>query len=879
MKHIAPPPWAVRLLTRLHPTDTLEEVEGDLAELYVYWYSQKGKWQADLLYIWAVLSVLPPFVRRRSQKHTYSHTSLHLDMIRNYLLIALRNLFKNKVYSFINISGLAVGLACCISIGLYIWDEHSHDRFHSNYDHLYRVVEQQTQGGVLYHVATTPGPLAPVMKADFSQVKQTCRIATGWWAGSLQVDDKRIIPANVLVVDNTFFSLFNFPLVVGNPQKALLRPDEVVISHQMATRLFGTYRKNSGSILGQQIKLKNGRMLTLAGVAQDPPAHSHIQFDVLLSGRFNELNEKDYDYNWNSNNYHTYVLLDPQANIVSIQHALAKYLDKYSPEQRANVKTTLSLQAFSDIYLYSDFAFHTDWGKRGNITYIHIFLAVGTIVLLIAVFNFVNLTTARAMNRAKEVGVRKVIGALYKQLITQFLSESLMMTLLAVILALFLSGLFLPLINDIAGKSLLVPLNEPDFLLTLLVFTLIVGLLAGMYPAFYLANFKPARVLKGFAAGQPEQIFRRVLVVSQFTLSLVLIAGTIVIHQQLQFIQNKHLGFDQSQLIYMESNFDVRDKVSLMKTDLEEQTSIARVAATSSNLVDERGSTINIAWEGQTPGDEFLMSHVNVDPQFLSTTGMTLVAGRNFDAAFEGDTSLAYLINETAARRMGWTPEQAIGKRFTFWQTKGHIIGVVKDFHFRPMTTQIAPLLFRCWPKAYYSGLFVKAKAGRVREAIALIEKTYKKYHRESPPSYEFIDEVLENQYRTEQNTARIVLYFSILAIMVSCLGLFGLATYTAEKRTKEIGVRKVLGASVSSIVVLLSTGFLRLILMAIFIASPIAWYVLHKWLQNFAYSIAIDWWIFAFTGLLTVGVGLLTVSFQAVKAALVNPVKSLRSE
>jgi ABC-type lipoprotein release transport system permease subunit len=501
------------------------------------------------------------------------------------------------------------------------------------------------------------------------------------------------------------------------------------------------------------------------------------------------------------------------------------------------------------------------------------------IVMLIAVFNFVNLTTARAMNRAKEVGVRKVVGAVHKQLIMQFLSESLLMTLQAVIIALFLSGLFLPVINEIAGKSLDVPLHEPTFLCAILLFTLIVGLLSGIYPAFYLARFKPTSVLKGFLSGQPEQVFRRVLVVSQFTLSLVLIAGTIIIYKQLQFIQNKHLGFDQSQLLYVEFNFDARDKATILKTDLEEHTSIAGVTATSSNLVDERGSTNHIDWEGRGAGDEFVMSHVNVDPDFLSTTGMSLAAGRNFDATSAGDTSRAYLINETAARSMGWTPEQAIGKQFTFWDTKGQIIGVVKDFHFRPMTTGIAPILFRCWPKAYYAGLFVKTKAGRAREAIALIEKTYKKYDQESAPSYEFMDEALENQYRTEQNTARIVLYFSTLAIVVSCLGLFGLATYTAEKRTKEIGIRKVLGASVSHVVLLLSRDFLKLVLLSILIASPIAWYAMHQWLENFAYSTAIEWWIFAFTGLLAMSVALLTVSYQAIKAALVNPVKSLRSE
>ena len=798
-------------------------------------------------------------------------------MIRNYIKIALRNLIRNKGYSLINIGGLAIGLACCIAIGLYIWDEYSYDRFHTHHDHIYRVVEQQNQAGTLYDIAVTPGPLAPVLKADFAEIRQTCRMGMKWLGDVLQIGEKTVEPEGIFVVDNSFFSLFDFKLILGNPKKALLNPDDIVISEKMATRIFGLGWQRSGKLLGQQIQYSNGRVLTLAGVAKNPPVNSHIQFDVLLSFRFEELNSKDILYNWESNNYHTYILIHPEANAMALEKKLFNHLNKYA---KPTVKTTLSLQPLSDVYLHSDFDFHTDWSKRSNIIYVKIFLAVGTIVLLIGLFNFINLSTARAMSRAKEVGVRKVIGAIHKQLITQFLSETFIMTILSVCLALFFLQLFLPLLNDIAGKSLIVPFNEPSFQFALLGFTLIVSLLAGIYPAFYLSGFKPAKVLKGFFVTRSGQFFRQSLVVSQFTFSVILIIGTLVIYKQLTFLQNKNLGFDQNQLLHLHLKKEVRAHALLMKNDLENETCIAAVATTSTNLVDVSTSTDDIHWEGQDPEDKFLLTYVNIDPDFLPATGMTLAAGRNFNTAVPSDTSSAYLINETGAKRMGWTPDQAIGKELTF-QTdyKGFVIGVVKDFHFRPMTAAIEPCLFRYWPRQSNSGLFVKVKANQVQQAISVIEKFYKKYDPKTTPHYEFVDQALENQYHMQQNTARIVLYFSILAIVVSCLGLFGLATYTAEQRTKEIGVRKVLGASVASIVNLLSINFLKLVLIAIMVASPIAWWSMNQWLKDFAYKIGIEWWMFVLSGLTAISIALLTVSVQSIKAALMNPVKSLRSE
>ena len=453
------------------------------------------------------------------------------------------------------------------------------------------------------------------------------------------------------------------------------------------------------------------------------------------------------------------------------------------------------------------------------------------------------------------------------------------MTFLSVCLALLLLQLLLPLLNDISEKSLRIPFFDPYFFLATIGFTLLVSLMAGIYPAFYLSNFQPVKVLKGFFSSRSGQLFRRSLVVGQFTFSVILIIGTIVIYQQLTFLQEKNLGFDKSQLLYIALKNDLPAKALLIKTDLQSHTSIAGVSAASNNLIDVVRSTGAIEWEGKLPDEKILLTHMNVDYDFLSTTGMTVISGRNIDPAIASDTVSAYLINETAATRMGWKPAEALGKKLAMWGYKGEVIGVVRDFHFRPMTTEIEPFLFRYWPRESCSGIFVKTKANQVQDAIAVIEKVYKKYDAKSTPYYQFVDEGLQNQYHLEQNTGRIVLYFSVLAIFVSCLGLFGLATYTAEQRIKEIGVRKVLGASVASIVKLLSQDFVKLVIIAIVIATPVAWWSMNFWLQDFAYKIDLEWWMFVLSGAAAISIALLTVSFQSIKAAMVNPAKNLRTE
>ncbi|AYB29141.1 ABC transporter permease [Chryseolinea soli] len=796
-------------------------------------------------------------------------------MYKSYFRYGWRNLVNGKAYSLINITGLATGLACCLGIGLFIHDEFSFDKFHRNLPNLYRVIEKQKQAGVLYDVACTPGPLGPAMKTDFPEVQQSCRL--GRTMGILEVGQTHLEPADIRLVDNSFFSMFDFKLLKGNPAQALLRPDEIVLTRSVASQLLGPDWPTKPNLLGTTISMTSyggNYTLTLTGIVDDPPANSHIRYGVLLS----MLTVEKYDYfKWDNNSYYTYLLLYPSADPVAFDHKLKTYIDRYSDIGSKDEARTLLLQPMKDIYLHSHFDFNSDDALTSDIVYVRIFFAVGLMVLLIALFNFVNLSTARATHRAKEVGVRKVIGAMYKQLVAQFLVESFLLTALAVVVALAVLQLFLPLLNEISGKSLYVPFEKTGFLVAVLLATVVISLLAGLYPAFFLSSFSPVKVLKGFLKVRSGITFRRTLVVGQFMFAVMLVIASIVIYRQLRFIQDKQLGFDREQLLYIRLKNKLNGKALTFKNELENQPGIVSVAPATNNMVDVTNSTWSIAWEGQPADDKFLITQVNTDADFLRTMGMTLATGRNFVPG-RSDSS-GYMLNETAARRMGWTAAQAIGKQVTLWGTEGTVVGVVKDFHFRPMTEAIEPFIFRYWANRDYSGVFVRTQPGQTHEAVASVEKIYKTHEDQAALQYQFMDQALDAQYRTQQNSGTIILFFSALAVIVSCLGLFGLATYAAEQRTKEIGIRKVLGANMASIVQLLSSDFIKLVLVAIVLAMPIAWWSSNRWLQDFAYKIDLDWWMFATAGAVTVLIALVTVSYHSIKAAIMNPVKSLRTE
>jgi ABC-type antimicrobial peptide transport system permease subunit len=714
------------------------------------------------------------------------------------------------------------------------------------------------------------------MKTDFPEVKETCRL--GYMPGVLQLDQSTAETNAIRLTDNSFFNMFNFKLIKGNPRTIFLNPNEVVLTTSLADRLLEPEWRTNKNLLGKIIQLTswgNEYTLSLAGIAEDAPSNSHIVFDALVSFSIVAANKDD--YSWDNNSYDTYIQLHANADVVQLDHKLTKYIDKYSTFGSKDEQRTLRLQPMRDIYLHSKFDFETDSSKNNEFVYVQVFSAVAVMVLLIAIFNFVNLSTARAIQRAKEVGVRKVVGAFRNQLIKQFLTESLMLTLLSFCIAMPLLQLLLPVLNAIAGKSLYIPFNQPAFLIIFVFSIFSISILAGFYPAFYLSSFKPAKVLKGQLQSGSGSRFRSVLVVCQFTFSIVLLISTVVVYKQLKFIEHKNLGFDQSHLLYVRLKDDMREQALLFKSELLNQSSIASASTASVNLIDVTNSTTTFAWEGKAKEDEMLITQINIDADYLHTTGIQLVAGRNFSGSKSDSTS--FLINEKAAQRMGWNAAQAVGKSITTWNTKGTVIGVVNDFHFRPITMPIEPLVFRCWAKSRYNGVFVKTSKGRTKEALSAIEKVYKTHQTKRALDIEFVDQSIERQYRTEQNTGRIVLFFSVLVILVSCLGLYGLATYAAEQRTKEIGIRKVLGASVSGIIQLLSKDFLKHVLIAIVIAAQAGWWCMTRWLQSFAYKIDLEWWMFAIAGLLSIAIALLTVGYQSLKAALANPVNSLKSE
>ena len=794
-------------------------------------------------------------------------------MLSNYFKIAFRSIVNNKIYSSINIAGLSIGLACCLAIGLYIADELSYDRFNTHFDSIYRLTEKQKQADGDYLVAVTPGPLATMLKKDFPEILETVRV--GRWGGSFS-NGKQIWEAqNLLIVDPSFFSIFDFPLLAGNAAEAFQGIHEVIISESMAQKLFGPDWSKK-AVIGKTLSFNSEQPLTLVGVAKDPPVLSHLQFDALLP--FNYLVSIDqWSNKWNSNNFHTYLRVRPETEMAAFSEKIEPILGRYSEDKT----TKLALQPLSDIYLKSKFDFKTDWGKRSEILYVQIFIAVAFIILLIAIVNFVNLATARASKRAKEVAVRKTVGAQKSSLVIQFLGESLLMTATAVAGAFVLTQLFLPFFNNLSGKALALPYESVPFWLAVASITIVVSVLTGLYPAFFLSAFRPARVLKGVFDIKSGKKFRQSLVVVQFAISVTLGIGTLVIYQQLNFIQKRKLGFDQSQLMFVQLKGDLRSKAFAFKEEIMHLAGVELASATTSNMVDISNSS-PIEWQGQTPKDEFLITQMNVDADFLKTTGISLASGRNFFMEIAADTSGSngnYMINETAAKRMGWTPETALGKSVKFWGTEGKIVGVLKDFHFRPLQVSIEPFIFRFRPREFYFSILIKTNPRVLKNTISSIDQICKKYDPANPLNYGFVDQELSMLYKTEQRTGEIVLNFSVLAIFVSCLGLFGLATFTAEQRNKEIGVRKVLGASIAGIVSLLSKDFLKLIMIAILIASPVAWWLMKHWLQSFAYKIELQWWMFAIAGMLSIVVGMATVSFQSVQAALLNPAKSLKNE
>lgn len=792
-------------------------------------------------------------------------------MLKFNLKIAWRNIRKNKVFSSINIIGLALSMACCLAISMYVWNETHYDTFHKDGENIYRITNKQKQAGKLYEVAVTPGPLAPALQKDFPEIKNTVRF--GNWGGSLKHNGKVYEEKNVQLTENSIFRIFNFPLIKGNPATALLCSDEIVITENTAAKYFGNEWRKNPSLLGEVFILNGQYNFKLAGVVANPPANSSIQFDVLLPLAY-LFQTDEWSNKWGSNNYHTYVQLKPGTNVALFENKMVKQLKVY----KTDTEDILQLQPLGKQYLYSKFDFFTDWGKRSDIKYVEIFTGVGLLLLLIACVNFINLSTARSLKRSMEVGIRKVNGASRKQLVWQFLSESVLLASIAGIAAVLILKLFQPLLEQLTGTTLAINFISSLFISFFLLFIVIIGLAAGIYPAFILSAFKPVKILKGKTVAQSGTGFRKGLVVAQFAISVAMMVCTFFMYRQLQFVQSKDLGFNDEQIIKVRLGNETKFKVSLLKDALDKETVIAATAPATMSLANVDNST-NLEWEGMQQGQEFLITQANVDPDFIPALGMQLINGENFKWQNEKDTINNFIVNETAVKMMGIASENVIGRQIKFYGAKGTIIGVVKDFHFKPLSAGIEPFIFRYQPYAPYFNLFVKTVRGKTAEAINQIEKQYKKYEPETPLEFSFLNESINQLYKEDKRTASIIFLFACLTVFIGCLGLFGLTVFAAEQRIKEIGIRKVLGASVLSVTQLLSKDFLKLVLLAVIIAVPFAWYASSRWLQNYAYRIELSWWVFVLVGLVVVFIALLTISIQAIKASIANPVKSLRTE
>ncbi|MFN6090593.1 MAG: ABC transporter permease [Cyclobacteriaceae bacterium] len=786
-------------------------------------------------------------------------------MLRNYFTTALRNVLRSPFFSSINLLGMVLGITCSSLILLFAWDELHYDQYHTNAKNIYRITTQQEKATTIG--AVTPGPLAPELKNNFPEVVNTARV--GKWSGVFKTKDALYEESQIYFADNSLLQIFDFPMIKGDLKTVLKQPNQLVLNEKMAIKYFGAEWKSRPDILGTTFRLNNESDFVVAGIIQNAPSNSSFQFDFLLS--FNHLLSDRWSYNWGSYNFITYVQLNPDQNIDAFNAKIKNVLRTHDKEAGFNIST----QPLTEIYLHP--LNYDLWTKQGNLPFIRIFVIIGMGILFIACFNFINLSTAQSTRRSKEVGIRKTIGASRAQIFVQFLGESFLIVGCAALLSRGLIDLALPYFNSLSGKELtLHPINKIFFAL-LLVFTLIIGLLASLYPASLLSSFQPIKTLRGILPKKAGGRFREVLVVAQFSIAIILMIGTSVIYQQLLFIQQKDLGFEKEQLMYVGLSGDLKENEEVFRAKLTQQHEVIGAAATTSILANNNNYS-NIKWEGQPKGQELTITQMNADPYFIPLMDMKMVNGRNFSTSVAGDSS-AYIINETAAKNMGFTGEDALGKEVGFWGMKGKIIGVVRDFHFRPMNVPIEPFIMRYQAKTFYFKMLVKIKPNQVAGFIEKLPALYHQFDKENPLDYGFVDEQLNKQYKNEQRAATILANFTGLSIFITCLGLLGLAAYSAEQRSKEIGIRKVLGASVAGIVQLLSKDFIRPILMAIVIGTPLAWYAMSQWLESFAYRTEIHWWIFVFTGLLAILIAIVTVSSQAIKAAISNPVESLRSE
>jgi putative ABC transport system permease protein len=790
-------------------------------------------------------------------------------MIKNYFILAWRKLKKNKIFSIINILGLSLGILVCLMIFLFIMNEFSFDNFHKNGKNIYRVMRSFDKEKA--EVPYLSGPYATALLNDFpADIKAAVRVMSS--NSLVTIGEKAFNEKKVLITDPGFFTLFSFPLVKGDAATVLKDPNSVVLTETTAKKYFG-----NEDPMGKTIEIDKHLQFKVTGIARDAPANSHLDFDMVhpITMYYNA----PWFGKWINNNMFVYALINEKTNIATLEKQFPKFMEKYMGNEMREygMHFTLSLRPLKEIYFEPSSMF--DAVKHGDKKVVFIFLSIAVLILLIACINFMNLSTVAAVERSKEVGLRKVMGALRNHLVWQFIGESVLIAFISCIIAIGLLFLFMPSYNSLLGYQLSVSWTSLPIYLFLIGVIILVGFLAGSYPAFFLSAFSPIESLKGkLKLGKGGSLFRQVLVVVQFSISVLLIIGTIIIGNQMSFVKNKELGYSQDQTVIIPiDNDEIYNNRNVFKNELQNNSNIAAVSAMSG----EPGGFFDIhtfevegqneIWKSRTEFSDF---------EYVKTLGLKIIAGRDFSPQFKTDTTDAVLINRTAATKLGLTPAQAIGKwiKNTVRDTaRRRIVGVVEDFNFLSLKENMDALVIS--PSEDRRVLLVKIKSANIQSAVSTIKSTYAKVAPVYPLSYTFLDQKFDILYKNDVRQQTILTIFSGLAIFVACLGLFGLASFTAAKRVKEIGVRKVLGSSTQNIVMLLSKDLLKPVLVATAIAIPVGYYAMNSWLQNFAYKTSLSWWIFGLAAVITFAIALLTVSFKAVRAAMANPAKSLRTE
>jgi putative ABC transport system permease protein len=866
-KKPSPPRLAVWLVKRLERYQTNHAIVDDMQEVFTMICQKQSIVSARLWYWGQSLDAVI--------KNTLFNLAWRLVMFKNYLKIAVRNIRRHKGFTFINIIGLSISIACIILILLYVHYEVSFDDYHQDVDRIYRVALNLGEN----EIAAVSGPLAATLKNDYPEVEYAAGIFRktkdiySMERPVVRYKDKKFYEPRVVLTTSDMFKIFNIHFLKGNPDAALDGPGKIVLTRKMSEKYFGT-----SDPLGEVIQI-SGDNYEVTGIVADPPSNTHLKCDFI--GSLESFKEPDTVSEWTWCGLYTYVKLTPSSDPLAFEEKIRNIADGYIKEylNERGWTYTYFLQPVRKIHLYSHLG--GEYEKPGSPTYIYLLSALGVFILMIACFNYVNLSTARAAKRAKEVAVRKVIGAQRLQLIRQFLGESILLSLLSTIMAIFLARLALPVLNGLTQMNFTMKnLFHTHLLAIVLGLSFFIGILAGIYPALFLSLFKPESVFKSHADTSLRKVrFRRILVTSQFCIAVFLIIGTLVIYKQLFFMKNYPLGFDKAQKIIVPAR--LRNDYETVKKEFLGHPSI--IGATASWSAPGRSPWfVTTRLIDRADNKEQGMHYQFVDYDFISEYGMKMIAGREFQRTISGDEGGSVILNETAVKAFGWTPMDAVGKRIQGMGREAkhirEVIGVVRDFHFQGLQKSIEPMVMMVFPRLFNT-LTLTVRTDQLRETLFFIKKQWKELHLGEVFSYYFLDEDFNRYYLSEEMVGRLFSVFTNLAIFLSCLGLFGLASFTAEQRTKEIGIRRVLGASLSGVVILLTKEFVRLVAVANIIAWPAAYYAMNKWLHNFAYRIDLELWMFVISALLALFIALFTVSYQSIKAATANPVDSLRYE